>query len=138
MYGAKYIGHYKALLYLWYKEGSSNSEMKVSPSLMEKMLWAMYPGIYTKPSFTEIKSFVSQLFLKEKKNEDIGICCSLSFCISSQLAMVSSNILLPTHDEVLYMNMSMPCLSAVCDTPFAHTLRPCSPIAVLYCIRSPM
>jgi hypothetical protein len=70
MYGAKYIGHYKALLYLWYKEGSSNSEMKVSPSLMEKMLWAMYPGIYTKPSFTEIKSFVSQLFLKEKKNED--------------------------------------------------------------------
>jgi hypothetical protein len=31
----------------------------------------------------------------------------------------------------------MPCLSAICDTPFAQTLRPHSPIAVLYCIRSP-
>jgi hypothetical protein len=70
MYGAKYIGRYKALLYLWYKEGSSNSEMKVGPSIMEKRLWEMYPGIYTKPSFTEIQSFVSQLFSKEKKNED--------------------------------------------------------------------
>mmetsp|Transcript_1135 Transcript_1135/g.2118 ORF Transcript_1135/g.2118 Transcript_1135/m.2118 type:complete len:143 (-) Transcript_1135:406-834(-) len=26
MYGAKYIGRFKALLYSWYKEGSSNSE----------------------------------------------------------------------------------------------------------------
>ncbi len=33
--------------------------------------------------------------------------------------MVLSNILLPTHDEVLYMNLSMPLLSAVCDMPFA-------------------
>jgi len=42
--------------------------MKVGPSIMEKSLWETYPGIYTKPSFTEIQSFVSQLFSKEKKN----------------------------------------------------------------------
>jgi hypothetical protein len=40
--------------------------------------------------------------------------------------MVSSNILLPMGDEVLYVNLSIPCLSAICDTPFAQTLRPCS------------
>ncbi len=93
MYGAKYIGHYKALLYLWYKEGSSNSEMKVSPSLMEKMLWAMYPGIYTKPSFTEIKSFVSQLFLKEKKNEESVVLCHFAFQVSWQWFQATSSCL---------------------------------------------
>ena len=52
------------------KAGSNNSQMKIGPSMMEKRLCKSNPEIYTIPNFTEIQSFVSQLFLKEKKQED--------------------------------------------------------------------
>lgn len=70
MYGRKYIRRFKKILYEWFKVGSVDSEMKMGPSMMLEKLRDLFPGIYTLPSFTEIQSFISQLFTKQKKNEN--------------------------------------------------------------------
>lgn len=67
MYGRKYIGRFKMTLYKWFKAGSDNPEMKQGPSMMAEKLRVLHPGIYTIPSFTEIQSYVTLLFTKQKK-----------------------------------------------------------------------
>lgn len=53
--------------YEWFKEGSNNSDMKQGPAMMAQRLRDLFPGLYTLPEFTEIQSYISRVFTKEKK-----------------------------------------------------------------------
>jgi hypothetical protein len=66
MYGAKYTERYKDELFVLFKRGSQDSDKKLGPSNMLEKLREAHPDVYTLPNFSEIQSFVSQCFSREK------------------------------------------------------------------------
>ena len=72
MYGAKYIEPYKQIMIELFRQGSKDKDKKMGPGAMRDYLIKQHPDIFTLPGFTEIQSFISQLFNKEKQGKEAG------------------------------------------------------------------
>ena len=70
LYGDTYIEPYKEKLKEMFQVGARNSSKKMNAAMMRNELRKLYPNIFSIPGETEIKKYISQLFVKSKTNYD--------------------------------------------------------------------
>ena len=70
LYGDTYIGPYKDKLREFFQRGATNSSKKMNAAMMRTELRKLYPDVFSIPGETEIKKYISQLFMKSKSNID--------------------------------------------------------------------
>ena len=70
IYGDTYIEPYKEKLKQLFEIGAQNSSKKMNAVMMRTELRKLYPDVFSIPGETEIKKYISQLFVKSKSNYD--------------------------------------------------------------------
>ena len=70
LYGDTYIDPYKDKLREFFERGARNSSKKMNAAMMRTELRKLYPDVFSIPGETEIKKYISQLFMKSKSNID--------------------------------------------------------------------